>query len=306
MKKIVSILLCAIITLSCFAVYGSAASVMYGDIDGDKKVSAADARLVLRYSVKLENSFTQAQKTAADVNLDNKIDASDARSILRGSVNLDWAGDFGKTGSDILNGGSYYMEVTVTGSDTPFKVVNTENVSYMEIKVDFAAAFDKPDAKPVDMGILSLNDTSYMVSPADNCYLIMDENLTGGSGSLDMSELLSMFDQMGGGAAVDAKPIDVKPVTIDGTTYTARTFENKDDNGTTVHYLSGTKLCFIRSFDEDGTMTMEMIISEITTRIPENVSSIPANATIYTGETGMMAFMLKLVALAGLKISDLT
>ncbi len=59
-----------------------------GDIDGVAGVTAADARLALRYSVSLED-FNEAQYKAADVNYDNKVDASDARLILRVSVKLD-------------------------------------------------------------------------------------------------------------------------------------------------------------------------------------------------------------------------
>lgn len=59
-----------------------------GDIDTNGKISASDARLVLRASAKLE-SFNAEQTKAADVNGDNKITASDARKILRVSAKLD-------------------------------------------------------------------------------------------------------------------------------------------------------------------------------------------------------------------------
>ena len=55
-----------------------------GDVDGDGKVSAADARLALRMSVSLEKVDMKA-----DVDKDGKISASDARLILRKSVGLE-------------------------------------------------------------------------------------------------------------------------------------------------------------------------------------------------------------------------
>ena len=59
-----------------------------GDANGDGKVTAADARIVLRTSAKLEtlegNLFL-----AADVNKDGKITAADARKILRVSAKID-------------------------------------------------------------------------------------------------------------------------------------------------------------------------------------------------------------------------
>ncbi len=66
----------------------SAPSSDIGDINNDGKISASDARLVLRAAAKLEN-FNTEQTAAADVNGDNKITASDARKILRVSAKLD-------------------------------------------------------------------------------------------------------------------------------------------------------------------------------------------------------------------------
>ena len=61
-----------------------------GDVDGDGELSAADARLTLRASVRLENyAVGTPEFSAADVNHDNVIGADDARSILRASVKLE-------------------------------------------------------------------------------------------------------------------------------------------------------------------------------------------------------------------------
>lgn len=58
-----------------------------GDLDGDGKVLASDARIVLRASANLVK-LTDAQKKAADVNADGKVLADDARQILRFSAKL--------------------------------------------------------------------------------------------------------------------------------------------------------------------------------------------------------------------------
>jgi len=59
-----------------------------GDINGDGKITASDARTCLRVSAKLEeiNAF---DSFAADVDSNGKITASDARTILRVSANLE-------------------------------------------------------------------------------------------------------------------------------------------------------------------------------------------------------------------------
>ena len=60
---------------------------IYGDVNGDEKVSARDALLILRYAIKL-NQFTDTQKALADVNGDNKANASDALLIQRYAIGI--------------------------------------------------------------------------------------------------------------------------------------------------------------------------------------------------------------------------
>ncbi len=63
---------------------------VFGDVDCDGKISAADARLALRASVGLEDyKSTSAQYKAANVGTEDKLSAADARLILRASVGLE-------------------------------------------------------------------------------------------------------------------------------------------------------------------------------------------------------------------------
>ncbi|MDR1630655.1 MAG: hypothetical protein LBS36_10665 [Oscillospiraceae bacterium] len=62
--------------------------IMLGDLDGDGKTTAGDARTALRISAKLEMS-ADVQILAADADDNGNITASDARSILRVSAKLD-------------------------------------------------------------------------------------------------------------------------------------------------------------------------------------------------------------------------
>lgn len=59
-----------------------------GDISGDGKVQANDARLALRIAAKLD-LCTEKQLSAGDIDKNGKIDASDARKILRFAASLD-------------------------------------------------------------------------------------------------------------------------------------------------------------------------------------------------------------------------
>ena len=59
-----------------------------GDLNGDTKINASDARLALRISAQLVIG-TNEQLIAADVNFDGKVNAIDARKILRISAQLE-------------------------------------------------------------------------------------------------------------------------------------------------------------------------------------------------------------------------
>lgn len=63
-------------------------TILKGDINKDGKISASDARTVLRVSAKLEEMI-ESDKIYADYNNDDKITASDARMILRKAANLE-------------------------------------------------------------------------------------------------------------------------------------------------------------------------------------------------------------------------
>ena len=61
---------------------------MIGDVNNDGKITAADARLALRISAKIDTP-TEYQAKAADWDGNGKITAMDARSILRKAAKLD-------------------------------------------------------------------------------------------------------------------------------------------------------------------------------------------------------------------------
>ena len=60
---------------------------IYGDVDGDGKITSADSLMILRASVNLV-TLTAEQKKLADVDEDNSITSADALEVLRTSVKL--------------------------------------------------------------------------------------------------------------------------------------------------------------------------------------------------------------------------
>ena len=76
------------VNLNTYSNNSNISSVIIGDVNGDGKVTASDARLVLRYSARLE-AFTDEQISIADVDMSGIVTAADARYILRYSAKLE-------------------------------------------------------------------------------------------------------------------------------------------------------------------------------------------------------------------------
>lgn len=94
-QRILSVVLAVIISVGCcipaFAtesVSGEESRYPLGDADLSGKVTAADARLILRVSAKL-TSIDSYRLTLADYNQDGSVTAADARFVLRLSAKLD-------------------------------------------------------------------------------------------------------------------------------------------------------------------------------------------------------------------------
>ncbi len=62
---------------------------MYGDLDVNGHVDTADARIALRYAIKLEKTPSRLMLMLGDVNHSNQIDTADARLILRYAIGLE-------------------------------------------------------------------------------------------------------------------------------------------------------------------------------------------------------------------------
>ena len=81
--KITAVFLSAALLCSCFVLFGSALS--FADMDGDGRILAADARVVLRAAVGL-TVCTAEMREAGDVDGDGVLTSADARLVLRLAV----------------------------------------------------------------------------------------------------------------------------------------------------------------------------------------------------------------------------
>lgn len=161
LKKAASVILAlCLCAMMPFALAENAHEYMLGDIDGDKKITASDARMILRSSARLEDPLPLLQ---ADADNNNEITASDARTILRKSAKLENL-LYGYDENDLPN------ILATLRSGTYSIIIDISNVSLM----------------------LSMKD-GMLYMPADS---IM-QSLMGGSGSSDMSMMDSFITDMG-------------------------------------------------------------------------------------------------------------
>ena len=86
---------------------------VWGDATLSDKLSAADARLILRYSAGLETAFSEVQIKLSDINNDGKANAADARLVLRLSAYIEKEEDLIKKYS--------LPEITVEDGEIVFK-----------------------------------------------------------------------------------------------------------------------------------------------------------------------------------------
>ena len=80
MKKIISLTLALVMISSVFCVTAFAGSNRIGDANGDDKLSAVDARMILQHVAGVK---TLDDTSNLDMNNDNKLSAIDARMILQ-------------------------------------------------------------------------------------------------------------------------------------------------------------------------------------------------------------------------------
>ena len=86
-KRTLALLLCVCMAIGSFA-YSVADGRLDGDANGDGRVTASDAALVLRYAAGLDDRISPGGMLRADINGNGRMDASDASAILRDIADL--------------------------------------------------------------------------------------------------------------------------------------------------------------------------------------------------------------------------
>lgn len=156
-KKILSFVLVLSVLISVFsvAVTTNAASALWGDANGDGKVTTGDALIVLRVAAGIEDNLSEEAKKLCDVNEDGYITLFDARKILRsaaGLINLQPTGAFSG-----FNGGGIF--------ETEEELVNYFNKNLNRIKEE---QFGFTKTSDVEMKKFEFKEASFLGVVTEN------------------------------------------------------------------------------------------------------------------------------------------
>ena len=134
MKKLISLLLTALIVSAC--IFCNASAYVLYDVNADGKTGADDARFVLRCAVGLEEITSEILRIA-DTDSDGVLTAADARSVLRYSVGL----------SEEKINGSYALDSLIIKIKSEYVVDDSFEISliYNKLVRDYEFLFRAPD-----------------------------------------------------------------------------------------------------------------------------------------------------------------
>lgn len=161
-------LICLLILAIDFPAALAANANLPGDVDGNRKIESADARLALRASVALETyEKDSAAFLAADVDNSGRIESSDARMILRASVGLERLGSVWNPIRTV----SVFSPTEATWSlwtDMPDNSCYTGPVSGFAESVEAEVEWNDSD----QCQVLKLEGTIYIACPRSDLLLI--------------------------------------------------------------------------------------------------------------------------------------
>ena len=222
MKKILSILLSAILAVSALGISASARTL--GDVDGNKSANSSDALKILMYSV---GTLDTIDKRLADVNCDGNVNSSDALTVLRISVNL----YDGPTEVDLKP--EVIDPIMKTGKFTISTIMNMEDMDGqmksvpVTIMVSGKNMCTSMKYSGMNVRLLVLNGKAYMVVPDVKMYMEMSKEDLGG---LDFGNMNFDDNQTYAGSFFS---------TYNGKTCTVDTYRSADGSLTDYYFLNG-------------------------------------------------------------------
>lgn len=231
MKKILSILLSALLAVSVLGISASARTL--GDVDGNKKANAADALKILQYTV---GTLDTIDKKLADVNCDGTVNSADALIVLRVCV-----GTYeGPTEVDlkpevidpIMKTGKFTLGMVVDTVDKEGKPTSVPTTMMVNGKNSCVAMTINIGGKKLNARVLFLDKKIYFVFPDSKVYTEIKENSFGDINLNDLNLGNMKFDDSSTYAGSFYS-------TYNGKTYTVDSYKSADGSVIDYYFLDG-------------------------------------------------------------------
>lgn len=283
-SKLLSVLLAfaLLLTGALPAVTASAKSYSLGDVNGDGKITSADARMILRVAAKID-SFSEAQEKAADVNRSGKVNSGDARTALRVAAKIETLTvgenevfDDGRRESaldpandsavpafiETLNSGRFLLRGTMrdyTGGETiPITFMKSDENIRMSAELSGIA---------LDMA--QIDGTLYLISSGKKSYIEMTESIMNTLG-LDPDDLDLDFGEVDEGGDPDWTQREYDGRTVECCIITTEV-------GILEFYVENGTVLMLRLLDPSGVCHTEIDVEEFRGGVTQEEIAIPAD-----------------------------
>lgn len=273
----------------------SVLAAVSGDLNSDNKISAADARLILRCAVGMED-MTSTQMTAGDLNMDGQITAADARTALRLSVGLDVsAKSLLSNEFEVIRSGVFMADVTMTegGVAQKMKLAVTEDSTYISMSISEGDELYKEIGMPISLQMLFNKDGSYLLDVKNKQYAKFPYEVM----EMDEAELKSVMTAGAFDFSASLKDTGLHSTeTYNGTSCTVHTFNITGDKDTVVGtmkvYMHGKKLVALREYDLKGKETLTYTFNSVSLAVPVEYTKITPTFTEAEDPVEMMLLMM--------------
>lgn len=184
---------------------------------------------------------------------------------------------------EVLTSGTFYFKGSLTdskGEQTPMEMAVFPTGTYMASEME-----------GVSIGFMNLGEEYYMVFPAGECALLLDDAVCE-TMDLDPTEMKVDISQLSLGEVNDELLVDTADALLDSKIVTCRTY-SQANGGFVKTYIHEGYIVRLAQLSPDGIISSTMDIETLTGSIPADKMSIPDNYKIYNGTVGMMSFMMK-------------
>lgn len=301
-NRITAVILAMMLVFSSAMVLAGAADFMLGDVNGDGRITAMDARTALRASARLE-TLTEEQIVAADVSFDGKVSALDARMILRAASRIEAlpelptdepASDDETTTKDdetttkadetttkvdepdtgvvveeypeaidAFFKGEFYLDGAMGTAGDVMAVKMATNKSGTEIVMDSGSA---------QLSLLAMRSSSYLkvISNDGKKYYVELTKAMMDQYGVDFGDVLGELSFI---TIEDAGNPVLTKGTLDGKECDVYSF-TKEDGSSMRFYANGDNILKIAACDTDGKESTTIFVDELSAEIPKTMLTI--------------------------------